>query len=215
MTTEPLEPAPQPARRAPAAATVLASALLVLVGVGWLLDANGVEVPWRAVLPAALVAVGLATMAGSLRGRQHGLMILGLVLTVALAVAVATDWDLELAVAGGVGERVHEPTTTADLRDYRLAVGTLTVDLERLQVPQGTTVVRARVGIGQLVVKAPAGVAVRVDGRSGVGQVHGLDREQNGLGNRLDVRSQDFDSAARRLILELRAGVGEIRVEGP
>jgi predicted membrane protein len=75
--------------------------------------------------------------------------------------------------------------------------------------------VHARVGIGQLVVKAPAGVAVRVDGRSGVGQVHGLDREQNGLGNRLDVRSQDFDSAARRLILELRAGVGEIRVEGP
>jgi hypothetical protein len=63
MTTEPLEPAPQPARRAPAAATVLAGALLVLVGVGWLLDANGVEVPWRAVLPAALVAVGLATMA--------------------------------------------------------------------------------------------------------------------------------------------------------
>jgi predicted membrane protein len=187
----------------------------VLVGIGWLLDSGGVEVPWRAVLPAALVAVGLATMAGSLRGRQHGLMVLGLVLTVALAVAVATDWDLELTVAGGVGERVHEPTTTAELRDYRLAVGTLTVDLRRLQVPEGTTVVRARVGIGELVARAPAGVAVRVDGRSGVGQVQGLDREQNGLGNRLEVRSQDFDAAPRRLVLDLRAGVGEIRVERP
>jgi hypothetical protein len=217
MTTEPLEPAPAPppARPGPAAATVLAGALLVLVGVGWLLDANGVDVPWRAVLPAALVAVGLATMAGAMRGRQHGLMILGLALTISLAVAVATDWGLELTLVGGVGERVREPVTTADLQEYRLAVGTLTVDLEGLQVPDGTTVVRARVGIGELVVRAPAGVAVRVDGRSGVGQVHGLDREENGLGNRLDVRSDDFDTAARRLVLELRAGVGEIRVERP
>ena len=152
MTTEPLEPAPAspPARHGPAAATVLAGALLVLVGVGWLLDANGVDVPWRAVLPAALVAVGLATMAGAMRGRQHGLMILGLALTIALAVAVATDWGLELTVVGGVGERVREPVTTADLREYRLAVGTLTVDLDGLQVPEGTTVVRARVGIGEL-----------------------------------------------------------------
>jgi hypothetical protein len=46
-----------------------------------------------------------------------------------------------------------------------------------------------------------------------VGQVHGLDREENGLGNRLDIRSDDFDTATRRLLLELRAGVGEIRVE--
>jgi F0F1-type ATP synthase assembly protein I len=47
------EPAPAD-RHGPAAATVLVGALLVLVGIGWLLDAGGVGVPWRAVLPAAL-----------------------------------------------------------------------------------------------------------------------------------------------------------------
>jgi hypothetical protein len=218
MSTEPVGPAspPQPppqASRGPAAATVLAGALLVIVGIAWLLDANGVEVPWRAVLPAALIAVGLATVAGGLRARQHGLMVLGLALTLLLAVAVGTDWGLQVTLVGGVGDRVEQPATPADLRDYRLAVGTLTVDLSGLQVPDGTTRVQARVGLGELVVKAPAGVAVRVDGRSGVGQVHGLDREENGLGNRLDVRSGDFDTATRRLLLELRAGVGEIRVE--
>jgi hypothetical protein len=218
MTTEPVGPAspPQPpprASRGPAAATVLAGALLVLVGIAWLLDSGGVDVPWRAVLPASLIAVGLATVAGALRARQHGLMALGLALTLLLAVAVGTDWGLQVTLVGGVGDRVVEPTTTADLRDYRLAVGTLTVDLGGLQVPDGTTTVRARVGLGELVVKAPAGVAVRVDGRSGVGQVRGLDREENGLGNRLDARSDDFDTATRRLLLELRAGVGEIRVE--
>jgi hypothetical protein len=30
----------------------------VLVGIGWLLDAAGVVVPWRAILPASLIAVG-------------------------------------------------------------------------------------------------------------------------------------------------------------
>ena len=185
----------------------------MLVGIGWLLDSGGVAVPWRAVLPAALIAVGLATVAGSMRGRQHGLMVVGLVLTLVLALAVGTDWGLEVTLVGGVGERVEQPATPADLREYRLAVGQLTVDLSGLQVPAGTTTVTARVGLGELVVKAPAGVAVQLDGRSGVGQVHGLDREENGLGNRLDVRTGDFDSAGRRLLLVLRAGVGEIRVE--
>src|SRR6266511_3927481 len=133
--TEPAEPAsppqPPPAQRGPAAATVLAGALLVLVGVGWLLDANGVDVPWRAVLPAALIAVGLATIPGALRDRQHGRMVLGLALT--LALAVGTDWGLQVTLVGGGGERVEQTATPADLRDYRLALGSLTVDLTGLQ----------------------------------------------------------------------------------
>jgi hypothetical protein len=44
MTTEPLPPTGPAApadRHGPAAATVLVGALLVLVGIGWLLDATG------------------------------------------------------------------------------------------------------------------------------------------------------------------------------
>jgi len=49
----------------------------------------------------------------------------------------------------------------------------------------------------------------------GLGRYLGVEpfREENGLGNRLDIRSDDFDTATRRLLLELRAGIGEIRVE--
>ena len=95
------EPAPPADRHGPAAATVLVGALLVLVGIGWLLDASGVEVPWRAVLPAALIAVGLACVAGAFRGRQHALMVVGVALTVVLSVAVAADWNLDLPLAAG------------------------------------------------------------------------------------------------------------------
>ena len=50
MTTEPIPPAPAD-RHGPAAATVLVGALLVLVGIGWLLDAGGVGT-WRCRWPA-------------------------------------------------------------------------------------------------------------------------------------------------------------------
>jgi hypothetical protein len=160
MTTEPLPPTGPAApadRHGPAAATVLVGALLVLVGIGWLLDATGVEVPWRAVLPAALIAVGLACVAGAFRGRQHALMVVGIALTVVLSVAVAADWDLDVPLGGGVGDRTERPVAPAELTGYELGVGNLVVDLRQLQLPPGTTAVEARVGIGELTVQVPEG----------------------------------------------------------
>ena len=124
MTTEPIPPTPPADRHGPAAATVLVGALLVLVGIGWLLDAAGVEVPWRAVLPAALIAVGLACVAGAFRGRQHALMVVGIALTVVLSVAVAANWDLDVPLGGGVGDRTERPAVPAELTGYELGVGT-------------------------------------------------------------------------------------------
>ena len=127
MTAGPVAPAD---RHGPAAATVLVGALLVLVGIGWLLDAGGVEVPWRALLPAALIAVGLACVAGAFQGRQQAMMVVGVALTAVLSVAVAADWDLPVPLAGGVGDRTERPATQAELADYELGVGDLLLDLQ-------------------------------------------------------------------------------------
>jgi hypothetical protein len=214
MTTEPLPPAgpaPPADRHGPAAATVLVGALLVLVGIGWLLDAAGVEVPWRAVLPAALIAVGLACVAGAFRGRQHALMVVGVALAVVLSLAAAADWDLEIPLGGGVGDRTERPTTPADLTGYELGVGNLVVDLRQLQVPPGTTRVQARVGVGELAVEVPQGVSVAVVARSGLGQVQALGQEEGGLASRIDTVSEA--GGDRRLELDLRVGLGQVRVE--
>ena len=210
------EPAPQgPAAPAdhhgPAAATVLMGALLVLVGIGWLLDAGGIEVPWRAVLPAALIAVGLACVAGAFRGRQHALMVVGVALTVVLSLAAAADWDLDVPWGGGVGDRTERPTTPADLTGYELGVGNLVVDLRQLQVPPGTTAVEARVGIGELVVEVPQGVSVQVVASSGLGQVQVFGDEDGGIASRIDASSEQ--GGDRRLELDARVGLGEVRVE--
>jgi hypothetical protein len=214
MTTEPLPPAgpaPPADRHGPAAATVLVGALLVLVGIGWLLDAAGVEVPWRAVLPAALIAVGLACVAGAFRGRQHALMVVGVALAVVLSLAAAADWDLEIPLGGGVGDRTERPTTPAELTGYELGVGNLVVDLRQLQLPPGTTRVQARVGVGELAVEVPQGVSVAVVARSGLGQVQALDEEEGGLASRIDTVSEA--GGDRRLELDLRVGLGQVRVE--
>lgn len=210
MTTEPVPPAPAD-RHGPAAATVLVGALLVLVGIGWLLDAGGVEVPWRAVLPAALIAVGLACVAGAFQGRQHAMMVVGVVLTVVLAVAAAANWDLDVPLAGGVGDRTERPATPAQLTTYELGVGDLLLDLRQLQVPPGTTAVQARVGIGELVVQVPDGVSVEAVARAGVGQVQVFGEQESGLGSRIDLIG---DAAGRgTLRLDLRVGIGQVRVE--
>jgi predicted membrane protein len=190
---------------------VLLGALLVLVGIGWLLDAAGVEVPWRAVLPAALIAVGLACVAGAFRGRQHALMVVGVALMVVLSVAVAADWDLDVPLAGGVGDRTEQPTTPADLTTYELGVGDLLLDLRQLQVPPGTTAVEARVGVGELVVELPDGVTVEVLASSGLGEVQVLGQQEGGFGSRIDAVSEA--GGDRRLQLDARVGLGQVRVE--
>jgi Cell wall-active antibiotics response 4TMS YvqF len=211
MTTEPLPPAPPADRHGPAAATVLVGALLVLVGIGWLLDAAGVEVPWRAVLPAALIAVGLACVAGAFRGRQHALMVVGVALTVVLSLAAAANWDLDVPLGGGVGDRTERPTTAAELTGYELGVGNLVVDLRQLQIPPGTTRVEARVGVGELEVEVPQGVSVAVVARSGLGQVQALGEEEGGFASRIDTAAEAGGDL--RLELDLRVGLGEVRVD--
>ena len=213
--TPPAGPEPVPAapvdRHAPAAATVLVGALLVLVGIGWLLDAGGVEVPWRAVLPAALIAVGLACVAGAFQGRQHAMMVVGVVLTVVLSVAAAADWDLDVPLAGGVGDRTERPATPAQLTEYELGVGDFLLDLRQLQVPPGTTAVQARVGIGELAVEVPGGVSVEVVARSGLGEVQVLGEQEGGFATRVATTAEA--GGDRRLELDLRVGMGQVRVE--
>jgi hypothetical protein len=163
------------------------------------------------VLPAALIAVGLACVAGAFRGRQHAMMVVGVVLTVVLSVAAAADWDLEVPLAGGVGDRTERPATPAQLTKYELGVGNFLLDLQQLQVPPGTTAVQARVGIGELVVQVPEGVSVRVVASSGLGEVQALGKQESGVVNRVDTTAEA--GGDRRLELDLRVGIGQVRVE--
>lgn len=210
--TTPTAPTAPEERSRPPLATLVLGGLLVLIGAGWLLETLGVaEVPWGALLPVVLVVIGLALLIGARTGRHGGLVALGMVLTVLLAFSSSFN----ITLAGGVGERVVRLVTASDLRDeYRLAMGTMTLDLSGLagRLPAGGSALEASVGMGELVVIVPAGVEVRANGEVGAGDLELLDKTWSGLGVEGTVETPGYRTGGSRLALQLSAGLGTVKV---
>jgi hypothetical protein len=212
MSDLPEPPAsPPPSSRFHAGRLVL-GLVVVVIGVAALLQAAGVsDVPWKAVLPGSLIAVGLGLVIAGRRSEsgQGGLIAIGIVLTVVLSAASAVDIPLE----GGVGERTERPTSLSEVKsEYRLAVGQLTLDLANvpLTVPGTARTVRARVGVGQLIVELPSDQLAVVRGHAGVGQVTIFGESDGGFGVDKDVTPEGQPIV---FSLDLSVGIGEVLVQ--
>jgi len=184
--------------------------LLVLAGVVWLLQAtDAVEVDWNVALAIALIGVGallVLTLGSVARG---SLVSLGVLLTLVLVVVSLVDINFD----SSFGNRSEEPASVADLEDeYSHSFGSMTLDLRSLDLPQGTTEVKANTAFGSLEVLLPPGVPVRVEARTTFGSVDALEREANGLRADRVVRTEDYESAARRINLEVSATFGSVEV---
>jgi hypothetical protein len=199
-----------PARPRPPLGRLAFGGLLVAAGVVWLLGAlDLVDIPVQSVLPIALIAIGVALVAGARSGRHGGLLVLGMVLTVVLAMLASFDVRLQ----GGVGQKNVHPISGETLeKNYRLAVGQLTIDLTDADLPEKATDIHARVGIGQLTVRVPRGVAVIARGEAGAGQLVLLGREESGVNRELTVSSRPASGGRPRLRLFLTIGLGQIEV---
>jgi hypothetical protein len=193
--------------------------ILLAVGVGWLFESLGViELPWDALLPAALIVVGAVLVVGSRTGRYSGLIALGIVLTITTALVAAVD----LPLVGGVGQKVINPQSAAELEPrYDLAMGQLVIDLTALTFREGDRVdIRARVGLGELIVDAPEGTFVEAHARAGLGDIQILGEQASGFAPERDVglcgRRPVGGRRARAqtgcLILNLSVGLGSVKV---
>ena len=183
--------------------------VLVLFGAGWLLEALGVDVPWDVAFPGVLIGIGIMLVSSSRSGAgQVGLIVAGVVLTILLVFGTAID----IPLGSGVGDHTARPTGDRIERDYERAIGRLTLDLTELDFGAfGAAVdVRARVGIGQLVVIVPQDAPVRVSARSGLGSVRVYGQEEGGVGAEL---SAPAPAGAPAIRLEATVGIGEVRVD--
>ena len=185
---------------------------LVLVGIGlfWLLDRLDVmNVEGAVVLPLILTAVGVALLIGSFDGEHAGLVVLGVFLSVGVLIASTTPLAF---LTNGVGERVYSPTSEIALDEpFRLGIGELRLDLSELAVIDEAVVV-GELGIGELRVVVPAGVAVDITSEVGAGEIKLFGATRSGTGVSDTFRSANFDSAAQRLVLELDVAIGAIEV---
>lgn len=191
---------------------LVAGLLLVLFGVGWLLEVlDVIDFPWDVLLPIALILVGVAIVVASRSGaRPGGLIAVGIVLTGVMVIGSAIDFPL----GGGVGERLERPATVSELRDeYVLGIGQLTVDLTDLSAGAlgADARTRVRVGVGQLVVIVPEELPVLVFARATVGNVRVFEDEEGGFGAEREA-GPGLDGRGSVLELVLSVGLGEVEV---
>jgi hypothetical protein len=190
--------------------------ILLAIGLGWLLQSlDVIDVPWDALLPVSLIAVGAVLVVGSRTGRHSGLIALGIILTITTALVTAVD----LPLVGGVGQREYTPQSVAEVEPrYDLAIGQLVIDLTGLRLARGEQVdIRARVGMGELVVQLPAGAIVQAHARAGLGDVEVLGRQASGFGPEQTVGARiptgrPNASPPTFLSLDLSVGLGSVKV---
>jgi phage shock protein PspC (stress-responsive transcriptional regulator) len=146
---------------------VTVSALLVLGGTAWILDASGAwDVDLGVLTAIALAIVGAALVVSTWYGRARGLLALGIPLVLLVGLFGVVDVPLR----GGIGDPTHHPRTVGAIDpDYELAIGNLSVDLRDVDFAGARRHVRAQVGIGQLNVTVPTGVRVVLDAHPGAG----------------------------------------------
>jgi hypothetical protein len=215
----PAPPAAPPPPPGPSLGHVVLGAVLVLIGVGWLLEAlDVVNVPWRLLLPSVLILVGLALALGARRGRHGGLIAAGIVLTMLVLAAGAVEVLTDVPLSGGVGDRTYRPAGTV-AGEYRWGVGKMTLDLRSAPDLAGREIAASLV-IGDLIVIVPDDVTLRIEARAGIGEVGVLGHTADGIDPGLECggRSTAIDCSApaageRVLRLDLAVGLGKVEVQ--
>ena len=181
----------------------------------WLFLIAGGLILWLTRHPAAgptmdakeLAAQDSRRVRRAVRGVAIFVASLMALMIVAAAIFVAV---FDVHVGRGIGDRHYVVTSAQSLEDtYRLGIGSLELDLSRVQLPAGETRVETSVDVGDLQVIVPAGVALRVHADAQAGRV-------DVLGNVDDGRNADIDlseAGKRVLVLDADVGAGSVRVE--
>ena len=187
-------------------------ALLAFAGLLGLLAVLGVYYVEVAVaLAAGLAIVGAAVAVGATTGRRvGGLVFLGLILLAGFGVAATTP----VSLSSGIGDKTERPLVATDLeQSYELGIGDFTVDLSGVELPSGTTEVDVKLGIGEVIVTVPEGVALEIDARAGAGEVDVFGHRDDGAGahERLTVSGSTADAPVLKLDADVALGSLQVR----
>jgi len=178
---------------------------------------SGLSLFWVVVLGM----LGVISLRHTSNGGRPGLslgravVLLGVGLVTVAIVAAGTFLALVASTgvpfAGGVGERVYQPATLAQVHTtYRAAIGNLTVDLRRVHFTRAPTHVTASVAVGVVTVEVPPGVVVDVNAHSGFGNVVGSPGDLQTFS--APGRTAAGAKSRPGLVLVAEAGVGQVRL---
>jgi hypothetical protein len=215
----PARPAALPGPGGPRLGHIVTGAILVLIGAGWLLEAlDVVDVPWRFLLPSALIIVGVALVFGARTGAHGGLIAFGIVLTVLVLFAGVIQTLVDIPLSGGFGDRSLTPTVVED--EYRWGLGKMRLDLREAYDLAGEQI-QASVVIGELIVIVPPDLPLLVTAQSGVGELIVLGEKNDGLmvdlechGTAAGVTCGDGVAPSEPYLrLDLEVAIGKVEVK--
>lgn len=164
----PTAPVPGPRERSVAlygfAAIVAAATVAIILEALGAFDVSGRGL--AVAFGAGALALTVGAVALAKRRGAGTLVALAVVLAFGSLGAAAVGDHLE----NGVGDRNEYLVAPADLaREYEFGVGSFTLDLSDGAIPPGVSTLRAKLGIGELVVRVPRGVQVISVGDTSVG----------------------------------------------
>jgi phage shock protein PspC (stress-responsive transcriptional regulator) len=209
-------PPPKRPRRRPFLGPLTFAVALVVTGLALVLDnLDVVDLTLGQVLAVFLTVLGGGLLVGTWWGRAWGLIPVGLL---AVPVVALTALAGSVPVEGGVAERLHQPTTPAEVRpSYRLAGGDLILDLSRVRFGANAPPVEASVAGGRVLVIVPDEAAAEMRGRVGIGSTNLLGHVETGAQVDSTVREPAAKAPARgaaapTVRLDLQAGYGVVEV---
>jgi len=125
--------------------------------------------------------------------------------------AVATTG---VPLTGGIGDRVVQPTAVAQLQPvYRLAGGTMTIDLTHVTFGPGPRTVVASVGVGRLVVEVPPGAVVDVNAHSAIGSVTYGSTGPVAVPTPSGPATAPRGPSGPRLTVDAQVGIGQVELD--
>jgi lia operon protein LiaF len=187
-------------------------AVLILLGGLLLLRQLDIDQPpWEAFLAGALIAVGLLLLIESRRGLHGGLTVLAVILTVLLGLSTL----MNVTVHGAFGEQTVRVQQINNLdSNYGHAFGSMTLDLDELEFPEGVTELTASIVFGNLTVDLPDDVGVRANATSIFGRTQIGTEDQAGFSPDWEYQSPNYDDATRRVHLDVSTLFGSAQVNG-
>lgn len=190
---------------------VVGGGVLVFIGLLWLLERTGaIDISVTAVLALGTIVVGVSLMLLAKDGPHTGLIVLGTLLAAVALMTAAAPFE---GFQGGVGDRTYEVASIDDINaDYNLALGKLTIDLRDVEDLEAATPLTASVGMGELIVRIPAGTAIDVDASIGAGQLEILGRVIDGVDIDESFVSPGFEGSSQSLRLDLQTFTGRVEV---
>jgi predicted membrane protein len=206
-----VETKPQAPERGYETPRLVGGGVLVLIGLLWLLERTGaIDISVTAVLALATMIVGIALMVLASRGTHAGLIVFGTVLALITFSTAAAPLE---GFQGGVGDRTVVVTTADDINaDYELSMGNLVVDLREVDDLEGITALNASIGMGELLIRVPAGTEVAVEGTVGAGQLIMFDRSYDGVVINESYETPGFSEATVGLDITVEAFTGRVEV---